>query len=70
MRWMTAGLMALVLAGSTGCSRAKGGRRSTYDKAAFQGVEQSIADKACSEHEYEDHCALDPTRKQCRQLCG
>ena len=69
MRWMTTGLTILALVGSMGCSRAKG-RRSTFDKAAFQGVEQSIADKACSEHEYEDHCALDPTRKQCRQLCG
>ncbi|HEX8701205.1 MAG TPA: hypothetical protein VF815_20440 [Myxococcaceae bacterium] len=69
MRWMTVGLMALALAGNVGCSRAKG-KRTTFDKAAFQGVEQSIGDKACSQHEYEDHCTLDPTRKQCRQICG
>ncbi|MDY7233257.1 hypothetical protein [Hyalangium rubrum] len=69
MRWMTVGLAALALVGNLGCSRAKG-KKSTFDKAAFQGVEQSIADKACSKHEYEEHCTPDPTLPRCRQLCG
>jgi len=69
MHWKTAVLCALALAGTLGCPHAFG-RDGTIDRAASKDVEELLDSADCTDEEYKEHCAPDPSSEKCRKVCG
>jgi alkylhydroperoxidase/carboxymuconolactone decarboxylase family protein YurZ len=69
MRWKTAALCALALAGTLGCPHAFG-RGGTVDKATHKDVQEALDLGDCTEEEYRKYCVPDSTSETCRKECG
>jgi hypothetical protein len=69
MRWKTAALCALALAGTLGCPHAFG-RGGTIDRATLKDLEEHLATTKCTQDQLDLYCGMGADIERCLQECG
>lgn len=69
MRWKTAGVCALLLAGSLGCPHAFG-RGGTIDKAMHKDLMEQLKNGKCTQSDRNLYCPVGGDVEECLDKCG